>query len=75
MQRIEYMVDERQQRIEKLIRDVEGVTAALDESTSRSIKDLIGKLREGLVLSSVANLAHLCGEDMGSNPAWTVSGH
>ena len=30
---------------------------------------------KGLVLSSVANLVHLCGEDVGSNPAWTVSGH
>ena len=31
---------------------------------------------EGLVLSSVANPVHLCGcEDMGLNPAWTVSGH
>jgi hypothetical protein len=29
---------------------------------------------EGLVLSSVANLVHLCGEDVGSNPAWTFSG-
>jgi hypothetical protein len=27
---------------------------------------------EGLVLSSVANLVHLCGEDVGSNPAWAV---
>ena len=27
----------------------------------------------GLVLSSVANLVHLCGEDVGSNPAWTIS--
>jgi hypothetical protein len=27
----------------------------------------------GLVLSSVANLVYLCGEDVGSNPAWTVS--
>jgi hypothetical protein len=26
------------------------------------------------VLSSVANLVHLCGEDVGSNPAWTFSG-
>jgi hypothetical protein len=26
---------------------------------------------QGLVLSSVANLVHLCGEDVGSNPAWT----
>ena len=26
-------------------------------------------MREGLVLSSVANLVHLCGEDVGSNPA------
>ena len=29
---------------------------------------------KGLVLSSpVANLVHLCGEDVGSNPAWTIS--
>ena len=28
---------------------------------------------EELVLSSVANLVHLCGEDVGSNPAWTIS--
>ena len=27
---------------------------------------------QGLVLSSVANLVHLCGEDVGSNPARTV---
>ena len=46
MQRIERMDDKRRQRIEDLIRDVEGVTADFfDESTSRSIKDLIGKLR------------------------------
>ena len=31
-------------------------------------------LQVGLVLSSVANLVHLCGEDVGSNPAcWTIS--
>ena len=49
MQRIEEnerMDDERRQRIESLIRDVEGVTNGLDESTSRLIKDLIGELRE-----------------------------
>ena len=28
---------------------------------------------QGLVLSSVANLVHLCGEDVGSNPAWKIS--
>ena len=27
---------------------------------------------KGLVLSSVANLVHLRGEDVGSNPAWTI---
>ena len=43
---IERMDDERRQRIEALICDVEGVTADLDESTSRSIKDLIGELRQ-----------------------------
>ena len=26
----------------------------------------------GLVLSSVANIVHLRGEDVGSNPAWTI---
>ena len=26
-----------------------------------------------LVLSSVANLVHLCGEDVGLNPAWKIS--
>ena len=31
--------------------------------------------RRGLVLSSVANLVHLCGEDVGSNPVWTISSH
>ena len=31
--------------------------------------------RKGLVLSSVANLVHLYGEDMGSNPAWKISCH
>ena len=49
MQRIEEnerMDDERRQRIESLVRDVEGVTNGLDDSTSRLIKDLIGKLRE-----------------------------
>ena len=49
MQRIEEnerMDDERRQRIESLIRDVETVTNGLDESTSRLIKDLIGELRE-----------------------------
>ena len=29
-------------------------------------------LLAGLVLSSVANLVHLRGEDVGSNPAWTI---
>ena len=38
--------DERRQRVEDLIRNVEGVTADLDENTSRSIKDLIGELRQ-----------------------------
>ena len=40
------MDDERRQRIEALICDIEGVTADLDESTSTSIKDLIGELRQ-----------------------------
>ena len=32
------------------------------------------KLLKGLVLSSVANLVqHLCGEDVGLNPAWKIS--
>ena len=46
MHHIERMDDERRQRIKALIRDVEGVRADLDESTSRSIKDLIGELRQ-----------------------------
>jgi hypothetical protein len=46
MQRIEPMDDERRQRIDDVIRDVEGVSMELDESTSRSIKDLIGELRQ-----------------------------
>ena len=33
---------------------------------------LLCKINEGLVLSSVANLVHLRGEDVGSNPAWTI---
>ena len=46
MEENERMDDERRQRIESLVRDVEGVTNGLDESTSRFIKDLIGELRE-----------------------------
>jgi hypothetical protein len=43
---IDRMDDERRQRIEALIRDVERVRADLDESTSRSMKDLIGEVRQ-----------------------------
>jgi hypothetical protein len=46
MPRIEPMDDERQQRIDDVIRDVEGVSMDLDESTSRSFKDLIGELHQ-----------------------------
>ena len=38
--------------------------------TTLQMEDVV----EGLVLSSVANLVHLCGEDVGSNPAWKISG-
>ena len=33
---------------------------------------ILEKLTSRLVLSSVANLVHLRGEDVGSNPAWTI---
>jgi phosphoglycerate-specific signal transduction histidine kinase len=46
MQRIEPIDDERRQRIDDVIRDVEEVSMELDESTSRSIKALIGELRQ-----------------------------
>ena len=38
-----------------------------------SFKHFIRKSEEGLVLSSVANLVHLCGEDVGLNPTWKIS--
>ena len=37
------------------------------------LDELITRPTLGLVLSSVANLVHLCGEDVGSNPARTIS--
>jgi hypothetical protein len=46
MHKIEPMDDEPRQRIEDVIRDVEGVTTDLDESTSSSIKELIGERRQ-----------------------------
>ena len=43
---IEPMDNERRQRIDDVIGNIEGVTTDLDESKSRSIKDLIGELRQ-----------------------------
>ena len=46
MYKIEPMDNERRQSIDDLIRNIEGVTTDLDGSKSRSIKDLIGELRQ-----------------------------
>ena len=49
------------------------VASSFSSVTNNEDEDDSNDECRGLVFSSVANLVHLCGEDMGSNPARTVS--
>ena len=59
MYKIEPMDNERRQRIDDVIGNIEGVTTDLDESKSRSIKDTICHGTKG-------SISGLCAEDPGT---------
>ena len=51
----------------------DGVKEGGKQGRRRDALTTITTTDQGLVLSSVANLVHLCGEDVGSIPAWKIS--